>query len=93
MWHNWFLSKKSNNDKTDLQLEFGINTAIDKLPELVVRRNFNAYTKRRFVQVMIIAVKRIKKNSSHNNYFGLQFMTKENSLIRREYLEIWNQIY
>jgi hypothetical protein len=78
-----FLSKKviDVNSTKLTQLEFGINIAIDKLPELLVRRNF--------LQAKFSNDYRGKgelKQFSHNNYFikvydkGKQFGLEENIL-------------
>lgn len=82
-----FLSKKivdANSTKLT-QLEFGINIAIDKLPEVVVRRNFLMH-KLKGGSSNDYRGKGELKQFSHNNYFikvydkGKQFGLDENIL-------------
>lgn len=82
-----FLSKKivdANSTKLT-QLEFGINIAIDKLPEIVVRRNFLMH-KLKGGSSNDYRGKGELKQFTHNNYFikvydkGKQFGLEENIL-------------
>lgn len=82
-----YLSKKiiDVNSTKLTQLEFGINLAIDKLPELVVRRNFLMH-KQKGGSSNDYRGKGELKQFSHNNYFikvydkGKQFGLEENIL-------------